>query len=48
MYFDVKSARCWKYSPEDSQTHFPRGYTFQPNRQVVSTGPLIKNTLRTQ
>ena len=38
MYIDAKSARCWRYSPEDSQIQFPPGSTFQPNRHVVSTG----------
>ena len=38
LYIDAKSARCWKYSPEDSQIHFPPGSTFQPNCQAVSTG----------
>ena len=45
MYIDAKSARCWKYSPEDSQIHFPPGSTFQPNRQAVSTGLSFINTL---
>ena len=31
-YIDAKSARCWKYSPNDSQIHFPPGSSFQPNR----------------
>ena len=48
MYIDAKSARCWKYSPEDSQIHFPLGSTFQPNRQAVSTGLSFINTLCTQ
>ena len=25
MHIDAKSARCWKYSPEDPHAHFPRG-----------------------
>ena len=48
MYIDAKSARCWKYSPGDSQTHFPPGSTFQPNRQAVSTGLSFINTLCTR
>ena len=48
MYIDAKSARCWKYSPEDSQIHFPPGSTFQPNRQAVSTGLSFINTLCTR
>ena len=48
MYIDAKSARCLKYSPEDSQIHFPPGFTFQPNRQVVSTGLSFINTLCTR
>ena len=31
-------ARCWKYSPADSHTHFPPGSSFQPNRKAVVTG----------
>ena len=48
MYLDAKSARCWKFSPEDSQIHFPPGSTFQPNRQAVSTGLSFINTLCTR
>ena len=48
MYIDAKSIRCWKYSPEDSQIHFPPGSTFQPNRQAVSTGLSFINTLCTR
>ena len=48
MYIDAKSARCCKYSPEDSQIHFPPGSTFQPNRQSVSTGLSLINTLCTR
>ena len=48
MYIDAKSVRCWKYSPEDSQIHFPQGSTFQPNRQAVSTGLSFVNTLCTR
>ena len=31
MCIDVKSARCWKYSPTDSRLRFPPGSIFQPN-----------------
>ena len=48
MYIDAKSARCWKYSSEDSQIHFPPGYTFHPNRQAVSSGLSFINTLCTR
>ena len=48
MYIDAKSARCWKYSPEDSQIHFPPSSTFQTNRQAVSTGLSVINTLCTR
>ena len=48
MYIDAKSTRCWKYSPEDSQIHFPPGSTFQPNRLAVSTGLSFINTLCTR
>ena len=45
---DSKSARCWKYSPADTHTHFPPGSTFQPNRHAVATGLSFINTLCTQ
>ena len=48
MYIDAKSVRCWKYSPKDSQIHFPPGSPFQPNRQAVSTGLTFVNTLCTR
>ena len=38
MCIDAKSARCWKYSPIDTLTHFPPGSTFQPNRNAVAAG----------
>ena len=25
MHIETKSARCWKYSPEDPHAHFPPG-----------------------
>ena len=27
MHIEAKSARCWKYSPEDPEAHFPPGST---------------------
>ena len=48
MNIDAKSARCWKYSPEDSPIHIPPGSNFQPNRQAVSTGLPFINTLCTR
>ena len=48
MCIDGKSARCWEYSPADSQTHFPLGSTFQPNRHAVATGLSFINTLCTR
>ena len=48
MHVDPKSARCWKYSPEDPKTLFPPGSTFQPNREAVSTGLIFVNIICTQ
>ena len=48
MCIDAKKARCWKYSPADTHTHFPPGSTFQPNRQAVATGLSFINTLCTR
>ena len=48
MYFDAKSARCWKYSPTDTHIHFPPGSAFQPNRNAVATGLSFINTLCTR
>ena len=48
MCIDAKSARCWKYCPADTHTHFPPGSTFQPNRHAVATGPSFINTLCTR
>ena len=48
MCIDAKSARCWKYSPTDTLTHFPPGSTFQPNRNAVATGLSFINTLCTR
>ena len=48
MCIDPKSARCWKYSPTDTHTHFPPGSTFQPNRNAVATGLSFINTLCTR
>ena len=48
MLVDAKSARCWKYSPEDPKSLFPPGSTFQPNREAVATGLLFINIICTQ
>ena len=48
MHVDTKSARCWKYSPEDPKSLFPPGSIFQPKREVVSTGPIFVNIICTQ
>ena len=45
MCIDAESARCGKYSPTDTQIHFPPGLTFQPNRNAVATGLSFINTL---
>ena len=38
MHIEAKSARSWKYSPEDPHAHFPPGSPFHPNRKAVATG----------
>ena len=48
MHIEAKSARCWKYSPEDPHAHFPPGSTFQPNRNAVATRLSFVNVLCTQ
>ena len=48
MCIEAKIARCWKYSPANSHTHFAPGSTFKQNRIVVATGPAFKNTLCTR
>ena len=48
MCIDAKSARCWKYSPVDTHTHFPLGSTFQSNRNAMATGLSFLNTLCTR
>ena len=48
MHIKAKSARCWKYSPEDPHAHFPPGSTFQPNRNAIATGLSFVNVLCTQ
>ena len=47
-HIEAKSARCWKYSPEDPHAHFPLGSTFHPNRNAVATGLSFVNVLCTQ
>ena len=48
MHIEAKSARCWKYSPEDPHAHFPPGSSFQPNRNAIATGLSFVNVLCTQ
>ena len=48
MHIEAKSARCWKYSPEDPDAHFPPGSVFHPNRNAVATGLTFVNVLCTQ
>ena len=48
MHIEAKSARCWKYFPEDPHAHFPPGSTFQPNRIAIATGLSFVNALCTQ
>ena len=48
MHIEAKSARWWKYSPEDPHAHFAPGSTFCPNRNAVATGLSFVNVLCTQ
>ena len=48
MHIEAKSARCWKYSPEDPFAQFPPGSTFHPSRNAVATGRSFVNVLCTQ
>ena len=48
MCIDAKSARCWKYLPTDTRTHFPPGSIFRPNRNAVASGLSFTNSLCTQ
>ena len=48
MHIEPKSARCWKYSPEDPHTDFPPGSTFQTNSNAVATGLSFVNVLCSQ
>ena len=48
MHIKGKSARCWKYSPEDPHAHFPPRSNFHPNRNAVATGLSFVNVLCTQ
>ena len=48
MHLEAKRARCWKYSPEDPKSHFPRGSTFQPNWEAASTSLVFVNFICTQ
>ena len=38
MHIEAKSARCWKYFPENPHAHFLPGSAFHPNRNAVATG----------
>ena len=48
MCIDAKSARCWKYLPEDTHIRFPPGSIFQLKRNALATGLLFINTLCTR
>ena len=48
MHVDAKSAKYWKYSPGDPKSFCPPRSTFQPNREVVSTGLIFVNIICTQ
>ena len=48
MHIEAKSARCWKYPPEDPYAHFLPGSTFHPNRIAVATGLSFVKVLCTQ
>ena len=48
LHIEAKSARCWKYSPEDPHAHFPPGSTFHANRNAAATGLSFVNVLCTQ
>ena len=48
MHIEAKTARCWKYSPEDPHAHFLPGSNFQPNCNVVATGLAFVSVLCTQ
>ena len=48
MHIEAKSARCWKYSPENLHAHFPPGSIFHANRNAVAMGLSFVNLLRTQ
>ena len=47
MHVDAKSARCWKYSPENPKSLF-LVQIFQPNREAVSTGLISVNIICAQ
>ena len=48
MHIEAKSARCWKYSPENPHAPFPPGSTFHPIRNDVATGLSFVNVLCTK
>ena len=47
MHIEAKSARCWKYSPEDPHAHFLPGSTIDLNRNAVAKGLSFVNVLCT-
>ena len=48
MHIEAKSARCWKYSPEDPHAQFPPGSNFHPNDNALATLLAFVNVLCTQ
>ena len=48
MHIEAKSARCWRYSPEDRHAHFPPGSIFRPSRNAVAAGLSFVNVLCAQ
>ena len=48
MCIEAKSGRCWNYLLTDTHIHFPRGSTFQTNRNAAATDLSFINTLCTR
>ena len=48
MHIEAKSARLWKYSPEDPHAHFPSGSNFHPKRNAFATELTFVKVLCTQ
>ena len=48
LHIEAKSARCWKYPPEDPYAQFPPGSTFHPNGNAVATGLTFVKVLCSQ